>query len=186
MSGRTYTHIPARDDAVELTKPQFLKKLRESRGLSKKRFSELVGVSRMTIIRWESGAHAPKNCSIIKLKAILVDLSELMELNSIFGWGTGLTNKTTSRRLLDTPLGACIRGIRAEKGMTQLELAACVGIQPCNMSKWESGIAIPRLRNINIMIHKLGLSDTSKFELLTALLQVKKVKANRAANFEYT
>ena len=48
------------------------------------------------------------------------------------------------RRTNDSPIAR----IRMERGLTQVQLAALVGTQPNNISRWELGTSIPNSDNL--------------------------------------
>lgn len=51
-----------------------------------------------------------------------------------------------------------IRELRAEKGMSQRELARLVGIKQANISRWEAGSVIPNVLDVWILADFFGVS----------------------------
>lgn len=54
-------------------------------------------------------------------------------------------------------LGARIQELRKKKGLTQLELADAIGIDPKHLSKIEVGSSYPSLHNLEKIANKLDL-----------------------------
>jgi transcriptional regulator with XRE-family HTH domain len=58
-----------------------IERLREARGLSKRRFAQLLGLSAQTVGNWESGTSTPSSGNLIQLaKFFGVSISELLKL----------------------------------------------------------------------------------------------------------
>ena len=60
-----------RDTITEKFKPRKLAKLRRRKGLSQEDLAELLGVTRVTVARWETGKLVPGTSSILKLSEVL-------------------------------------------------------------------------------------------------------------------
>ena len=68
-----------------------------------------------------------------------------------------------------------LKKIRAEKGMSQTELAEKTGLQPCAISHFESGRRRPNVKNLLKLATALGVSTDS-------LLQSKGLKHDELGN----
>jgi repressor LexA len=69
-----------RDTIVENFKPKRLAELRKKKGLTQEDLAELLGVTRVTVARWETGKLVPSTSSILKLsKALGVSPSYFFE-----------------------------------------------------------------------------------------------------------
>ena len=62
---------------------QRLKRIRIKTGLSQKDMAEKINVRRETISRWERGSHIPQSICLIKLREVLDNLENLIEMSNI-------------------------------------------------------------------------------------------------------
>jgi len=60
-----------RDTTIENFKPKRLAELRRKKGLTQEDLAELLGVTRVTVARWETGKLVPSTSSILKLSKVL-------------------------------------------------------------------------------------------------------------------
>jgi len=60
-----------RDAILENFKPRKLAELRRRKGLTQEDLAELLGVTRVTVARWETGKLVPSTSSILKLSEVL-------------------------------------------------------------------------------------------------------------------
>ena len=74
--------------------------------------------------------------------------------------------------------GEMVRTLRAEKGMTQLDLARKMGVTDKAVSKWERDLSIPDVASLPKLAEELG---TSVDELLQDELLQAKTAAQEAA-----
>ena len=116
-----------------------LKKRRKSKGWSRKRMAEEIGVSASSLERWEKG-HTP------------VHLGTRVNLVAYLGtsWSGHLTlagfwNAMEKKEDHPRPLGDAIRQMRKEKGMTQGEMADLVGVTMRTMWAWETRGVTPQI-----------------------------------------
>lgn len=57
-----------------------------------------------------------------------------------------------------------IRQLRKDKGITQCQLSAAVGVTQATLSYWESGKVSPRLSDLHKLAKVLGCSISDLFE----------------------
>lgn len=65
--------------AASLPTPAIARALRVRAGISQARIARELGVSRMTVSRWESGAHRPRGVHLVAYGALLRDLHRIAE-----------------------------------------------------------------------------------------------------------
>jgi transcriptional regulator with XRE-family HTH domain len=61
-------------------------------------------------------------------------------------------------------LGKCVRDLRAEKGLTQVEFAERCGFYQTYMSRIENGRANPTLNALEVIANGLGLTVFELFD----------------------
>ena len=59
-------------------------------------------------------------------------------------------------------MGAMVAALRKEKGMTQADLAARMGVTDKAVSKWERDLSLPDVHSIPKLAQVLGISDVYK------------------------
>lgn len=95
----------------------------------------------------------------------------------------------TSSMRLDQPIGAFVRRLREQSGLSQTELAARVGTTQSAVSRWEHGRDEPRVSTLASIVRACGLTasivadvdvDRAQIRAHLALSPVERLQA--AAN----
>lgn len=74
VDGKPLTKICLTQSVVfttfEAMRPETMKRLRQSLGMTQKQFARAIGVNRVTVADWEGGAHKPRGLSLVALNAL--------------------------------------------------------------------------------------------------------------------
>jgi len=89
--------------------------------LSQGEFAELLGVTPMTLNRWEKGEITPKKTYLNYLKQLKAKSEQEVVIT-----------------------GSFIRELRKSNGMTKVKFAKMLGTSPATLDSWESGRHAPR------------------------------------------
>ncbi len=65
-----------------------------------------------------------------------------------------------------TTLGQELRRLREERGVSQAHIGRMIGINPTDISRWESGARLPRMRNVARLAAVLCLTDDELAQLV--------------------
>jgi transcriptional regulator with XRE-family HTH domain len=133
---------------------QRIRFVRESLGVTQKRLADMTGFNPATISRLESGKTRLSAETIYKIEKALgvslaVSAEELLPKplvgvgNAPVGMSGGVLRKGPRRSV-----GAAIKSLRNERGMTQIELAVRVGVSRLTLRDWETGRHRPTLDSI--------------------------------------
>ena len=122
---------------------QRLRIFRKRAGLTQGELAELIGISEITIRRWELDQRQPRMEEIKKLAEVL-HVSE-----------TELCNDD-----VNNSFGARLRALRKRAGLTQEQLAEAVGVHINNVSRWEKDEFIPKTLKIKAIAEALGVPET--------------------------
>lgn len=140
----------------------YLRRLRQKRGLSMNRLAALAQISQSTISRWEAGKFAP---SMDELEAVLQQLGASPDE---LRYALSLINapRAVSRlRLLHTPSssplfsGDLLRAMRRRKGWTLEQTARASGIAADTLSRWERSERKPSDQQLHALCYALNASE---------------------------
>ena len=108
-----------------------IKKIRESKGMSRKQLADKVGITESAIFRYETNQREPR-------LSILCKISEALEVP---------INKLIyeADEIIEMPTGKKIKSIRNKSNLTQQELADLAGISLRALSNYEGGTRVPPL-----------------------------------------
>lgn len=113
--------------------------MREQAGLTQKALGQKIGVSAVTITRYENGMRNPSINTVFRIAAALdVDPAEL--------FGEAAVNNTGSR----------IRLARRRAGLTQEHLASRMNIGFQTISQWERGYRNPGIKTLRRIASAIG------------------------------
>jgi transcriptional regulator with XRE-family HTH domain len=125
---------------------QRLKKLRKKRGLTQDNLARTVGMSRFTVMDWESGKRTPSTGDLILIaKALETSISYLLGESDIADVAMGKV-----RDLMEaiTTCGAKIKALREKTGMSLEALAEKVNITLSDLKKIEEGTKPPSITDV--------------------------------------
>ena len=143
---------------MDVTIGKLLKKLRLQKGLTQSELGEMINVSDKAISRWESDLGLPEVSNLIALAKIFdTTVDRLLA-------GDGAESET---------LGTRIKSLRVNKGMTQAQLGAILGVYETAVYSWESDSVKPGLSGIMAIAKALGVTVD---ELLAGIDLDKSVK----------
>lgn len=63
-----------------------------------------------------------------------------------------------------TPLGSLLRGSRVRARLTQIQVAAALGVTQGAVSRWESGSTQPRLKELKALVEMYKIDYETAFE----------------------
>ena len=167
--------------------------LRKNIGLSQDALAKQLGVSRQAISKWESGIAYP-------------DLEKVQALCALFGCSAdALLNPAIEDpslppkgKIFPSAVGENIKRVRMERGMAQETLAERLNVSRQSVSKWETGLAVPKTETLIAMLPifccsmdelllPLPKSDEDPVEVLFASKEAAKeliVPTEETAKFE--
>lgn len=108
-----------------------IKKIRESKGMSRKQLAEYLGITESAIFRYETNQREPKHEVLKKIaEALEVPINKLIYEDD---------------EIIEMPTGKKIKSIRNKSNLTQQELADLAGISLRALSNYEGGTRVPPL-----------------------------------------
>lgn len=111
-----------------MTRGERIKKSRKYKGYTQQELADVLGLSVMTIRRFESNTRQPKLEMLEKIASALdVTVEKLL-----FGTDT-----------VEKHFGEQLKNVREEKGFTQTELAQMVGVKTNTIIQYENGNRMP-------------------------------------------
>ena len=121
--------------------------LRKNVGLSQDALAKQLGVSRQAISKWESGIAYP-------------DLEKVQALCALFGCSAdALLNPAiedpalpAKGEIFPSAVGENIKRVRMGEGMAQETLAERLNVSRQSVSKWETGLAVPKTETLIAML----------------------------------
>ena len=135
--------------------PQYLKLLREMRGLTQKDLAERVGLTQQMVAMWENGVRNPKPESLRKI-------ADALELTEEEREDLGIPSPEKGIRKAAVLL-------REERGMTQETLGELTGFGQDRISKWETGDRNPKPESLRKICIALKLTELEWMSLLLAI-----------------
>ena len=153
---------------------EFLKHLRDGRGVSLRQLADRSGLSRRALTYWEAGTYQPR-------------LPELeMALSAL---GATPEQKTRAAALLDAPRAArkirsspellagesqigalpsggdLLRAMRHRRGLRLEQVAVLLDVSGATVSRWEGGRIAPPPERLNLLLEALGAGDAESAAL---------------------
>lgn len=108
-----------------------IKKIRESKGMSRKQLADKVGITESAIFRYETNQREPRLSILCKIsEALEVPINKLIYEDD---------------EIIEMPTGKKIKSIRNKSNLTQQELADLAGISLRALSNYEGGTRVPPL-----------------------------------------
>ena len=108
-----------------------IKKIRESKGMSRKELADKVGITESAIFRYETNQREPRFSILCKIsEALEVPINKLIYEDD---------------EIIEMPTGKKIKSIRNKSNLTQQELADLAGISLRALSNYEGGTRVPPL-----------------------------------------
>ena len=119
-----------------------LKALRKKAGLTQEELADVLGISYMTVRRWEAGKASPRVEDIPSIaQALGVPEADLLDTNA------------------SIPFGANLKALRRKAGLTQSQLADKIGVSLLTLFRWEKDERQPRMSEIKALAKALGVSE---------------------------
>ena len=119
-----------------------LRALRKKAGLSQEELADVLGISYMTVRRWEAGKASPRVEDVPSIaQALGVPDADLLDTNA------------------SIPFGANLKALRKKAGLTQSQLADLIGVHETTIRRWENNGDSPRAEDISSLAKALGVSE---------------------------
>ena len=138
----------------------YLRRLRQTRDLTLERAAQAAGIGRVTLNRWETGAHQPRLPELgALLHALKADAHErhqalaLMDAPRAREEVRQAAEHTSERAGLCPPPGAgdLLRALRRRRRMSPEPVASALGVTTRTLRRWEQGeVAVPAERLDNL------------------------------------
>lgn len=109
-----------------------LKSLRTRRGLTQSQVAEIIGVSTVTIARYESGEREPSNNKLIQL-------AEYFNVSIDYLIGKNDADCFLERKETSSLFSAALQQLRKNRRLTQEQVADAIGVQYRTYGSWERG-----------------------------------------------
>ena len=111
-----------------------IKRLRERHALSQAELAAIADVSDKAVSTWENGLKTPR-------------MGAIQKIADYFG--------ITKSELIEDSTGDCIKKYRMREGMSLIQLAEEINIDPFLLEKYEADVAVPSPRILNAMAFAL-------------------------------
>ena len=138
--------------------PQYLKPLREMRGLTQKELAEKCGVSEQQLWKWENGVRNPKPESLRKI-------ADALELTEEEREDLGIPFPEKGIR----KAAVLLKEYREERGMTQEILGREIRVSQQMIALWETGDRNPKPESLRKICIALKLTELEWMSLLLAI-----------------
>lgn len=124
-----------------------LKLYRKRACLSQRELGALLGISRQSVLKWESGHYCPQLCKINAIcKALNVSPDDLLS-DSIYN-SNSCYNQDIPDNLSALSIGKNITYLRNAAVISPNELCVLAGVTRQTVTRWESGDAFPEISNV--------------------------------------
>ncbi|MBS1700783.1 MAG: helix-turn-helix domain-containing protein [Armatimonadetes bacterium] len=142
-----------------------LRSARLSLGRSVRQQARTAGIDHATLLRWERDATRPSSRVLREF------------LNSLEMGPTGIESFLTEHALFDRRAwnGVAIRTLRQSHGFSQARLAEEMGVQQSTISKWESGVALPSIAQMESMRKLLTAREPLHDQLATLRAEIRQL-----------
>lgn len=148
---------------------------RTALGLSKTALAKAIGVSDVSVGKWESGLNQPKG-------RYLNDLADVLGV-SVDWLLTGAIKPPTS--LYAMQVGERIKAKRAQLGLEPSQLADTLGVSHGLISKWERGEVVPSDERLSHLMAALGVDEHWLLHGVGSLPKQERQESLEGLHFEY-
>ena len=132
-----------------------IKALRMSNKLTQTEFADRIGVTPVTVSKWEAGKTFPSKSRLLQIedefgRKLLDDNEDIRKKDA-----KPMRTVTAQNRLVD--LGARIRILRTANGLTQAEFAEKCGVSRQVVCYWENGECFPTKQRMQLINEIFGV-----------------------------
>ena len=134
----------------------YLRRLRQTRGLTLERAAQAAGIGRVTLNRWETGAHQPRLPELqALLHALKADANERHQALVLVDAPRARERVRQAAEHLGERAGLCpppgagdlLRALRRRRRMSAEPVASALGVTTRTLRRWEQGeVAVPAER----------------------------------------